>query len=143
MINAQTTKSCFYSVGLPTIFPPQCYNHEINTDETRNVAYTETTSLCDSSEFGIGKWVRFNGAAGTRLATSVKNANRCGTTYPGYLNDTLPTGVGQTKTGSVCYNYYGSSNCQWQNSIKVTNCLNFYVYYLTSPPTCNLRYCTM
>ncbi len=97
--------------------------------------------MCDSSLFSTPQWVRFIAPAGTQLATSFSGVNTCGTTYPGFLNDTLPVGAGQTKTSPVCYSYSGG--CIYQNSISVTNCIGFYVYYLSSPPTCNLRYCTV
>jgi hypothetical protein len=97
--------------------------------------------MCDSSIFSTPKWIRFSGAGGTQLATSFPGANRCGTYYPGFLNDTHPVGAGETKISSVCFGYSGG--CDYRNTISVTNCLSYFVYYLIPPPTCNLRYCSI
>jgi hypothetical protein len=132
----------FVVLVVPTILPTQCYNYVVNTDSTRNTAYTQSSNLCDSSVFSPAQWVRFLAPAGTQLAASPPGINTCGGSYGGYLNDTLPTATGQTKVSVVCYNYY-SNTCYWQNTIQVTNCLGFYVYYLSSPPACNLRYCAV
>jgi hypothetical protein len=128
-------------LAIPTLLPSQCYNYVVNSDATRNVGYTQTTYLCDSSVFPNPQWVQFSGAAGTQLATSFPGSGHCGTSYPGFLNDTLPVGAGQTKTSPVCFTS-SSGTCNWQTTIQVTNCISYYVYYLSTPPTCNLRYCS-
>ncbi len=75
------------------------------------------------------------------LISSVVSMNMCGTTATGWYTGSYPS-VGSTTTGFVCY--YGSSNlCNWSNSIQVTNCNGYYVYYLSTTPSCSLRYCTM
>jgi hypothetical protein len=135
------------SLALPKILPHQCFTYTSNFDSSRNILNNLTGSLCDSSLLSGGKWVRFEGMAGTRLASSANTTNLCGTTYPGYYSGTHPTTLGDTNDGYVCYfysnsYYYSNGPCYWQSSIKVTNCGDFFVYYLPAPPTCNLRYCT-
>jgi hypothetical protein len=131
----------YFILAIPTMLPRECYAHTVNTDTTRNVAYNSSTSMCDQAEFSVSRWVRFSGSAGTRLSSTPYNAYRCGGYYTSYLNDSHPTGVGQSKSATVCYNYYG--NCYWQSSIMITNCGEYFVYYLSAPPSCNMRYCTV
>ena len=40
----------------------------------------------------------------------------------------------------VCF-HWSSDCCHWYRYIRVRNCGAFYVYELSRPPTCNLRYC--
>ena len=42
---------------------------------------------------------------------------------------------------TVCFSMYYSCYCSYTQSIYVKNCGNFYVYWLNSVPSCNLRYC--
>lgn len=118
----------------------QCSSYVLNTDATRNVAYTANIS-CDSSIFGSGQWVRFSGAAGTQIPTTVVPSYSCGTHATGYYTGVMPA-AGATTTGTVCYNWSGNS-CNWSNSISVTNCNGYYVYYLIDPSGCSFRYCTI
>lgn len=122
------------------ILPAQCSTYVLNTDVTRNVVYNATIS-CDSSIFGSGQWVRFSGAAGTQISTSVVPSYSCGTHATGYYSGVMPA-AGATATGTVCYNWSGV-NCNWSNSISVTNCNGYYVYYLINTFSCSLRYCTI
>jgi hypothetical protein len=39
-----------------------------------------------------------------------------------------------------CFDLYGNT-CHWQSEGKITNCGNFFVYYLRDTPSCSLRYC--
>ena len=128
-------------LAVPNLLPTECYTYTVNSDATRNIAYNNSTAYCDQTEFSSPKWVRFMDAAGTQLASSNPGAGQCGSQYPGYLTDTHPARTGEKKTATVCYSYYGT--CNWQTSISITNCGNYFVYYLSSPGTCNLRYCTV
>jgi len=85
-------------------------------------------------------WYRIQGAAGTMLADSVVPIYQCSTHATGYYTGTYPA-IGSTVSGTVCY-YWSSNTCNWSNSISVTNCNGYFVYYLIAPPVCNLRYCT-
>jgi len=122
--------------------PLECSSHMEIDDETRNIAYSGKHKACDQSLFSSPPvWVRFTGASGSALVTGIPNINSCGTDAPGWFNGTYPVGVGSTTTGTVCYNW-GSSSCSWSNQISVTSCNGYFVYKLTSPPACTLRYCT-
>ena len=66
--------------------------------------------------------------------------HHCGTHAPGYLTGGHPTvaqGIVQRK---VCF-HWSNNNCRWSSIIRVRRCSSFYVYELSKPPACNLRYC--
>ena len=122
-----------------TLLPSQCSSYTLDTDTTRSVNYTATFA-CDSSAFGNGTWVRFASSAGTQIPTTVPSKYSCGTHAPGWYNGTYPPSAGSTNTGNVCYSW-GNNTCNWSNSIRVTNCLTYFVFFLTNSPTCTLGYC--
>ncbi|CAF4418824.1 unnamed protein product, partial [Adineta steineri] len=110
-------------------------------DPTRSVNVT-TSGGCDQSLFSSGAmWVRFVGVGGTQIPTSPVATFQCDTEATGWYSGQMPTSVDTTITGIVCYNWV-SSNCYFNNSISVTNCGSYYVYQLSAPPGCNMRYCT-
>ncbi|CAF1674793.1 unnamed protein product [Rotaria magnacalcarata] len=125
-----------------TPLPPQCWNYTLNTDGTRHVN-SSSGPKCDPNEFAyLAKWVRFSGAAGTLLATSMIPPNHCGAYYTGYYTGLMPTQRGDTVTGKVCYNW-NTNTCYMSNMISVTNCKDFFVYALVASPNCSGRYCTI
>jgi hypothetical protein len=75
------------------------------------------------------------------IVTYTPAMNLCNTQAPGWHSGAVFPAVGGTASGTVCYNWSGYS-CLWSNSISITNCNGYYVYYLIAPPVCNLRYCT-
>ena len=64
----------------------------------------------------------------------------CGTHAPGYLTGGHPTVAQGIVSRKVCF-HWSSSCCQWSQYIRVRNCGAFYVYELSKPPVCNLRFC--
>ncbi len=122
--------------------PPECSSYVTNTDATRRSTYSESIGRCDHpTPFGSPiAWVRFSGAAGTMMASSVVTSNRCGTSATGWYNGSYPD-VGSTTNGTVCYNFIDNS-CWKSNRVSVTNCNTFYVYQLPPTSQCYMRYCT-
>ena len=86
------------------------------------------------------KWYRFSAAAGEVMPDSCVPTWRCGTHAPGWLNGKHPTEAEGVVSRQVCYHWI-SKCCNWKNNIRVRNCGGFYVYELTKPPACHLRYC--
>jgi len=123
--------------------PPQCASYTVNIDSTRNIASSSGTT-CDQTIFSKQSptWVRFESPAGTMIPTSAPAENHCHTSATGWMSTKYPLVAGLTLHATVCYNS-GSNNCAYSNSILVTNCTGFYVFALTAPPKCNLRYCTI
>ncbi|CAM4950007.1 unnamed protein product [Rotaria socialis] len=124
--------------------PAQCSTYVSNTDATRSATYSGVgSSTCDSpTPFGSNPaWVRFSGAAGTQLATTVVNSSLCSTSATGWYSGVMPSSAGTTNNGTVCYNWTGLS-CWQSNIISVTNCNGYYVFLLPATPNCSYRYCT-
>nr|XP_058960212.1 uromodulin-like [Pocillopora verrucosa] len=117
--------------------PSECQNYQSLTGGDRKITYGNQNTVCDR---GIHGRYRFEGAAGTRMPTSCPPKHRCNTHASGWLNGTHPTVADGQVTRTVCF-HWGSDCCNWSNSVKVTNCGDYYVYYITGTPTCSLRYC--
>ncbi|CAF1277279.1 unnamed protein product, partial [Adineta steineri] len=120
------------------VLPPQCTTATVITDATRNVGYTVAVYGCDTSSVWPTRWYRFSGGAGTMLANYVVAINHCGTQAPGWYTGTYPSTAGSTTSGTVCYNWAGNS-CEWSNSISITNCNGYYVFYLSATPNNELE----
>ncbi len=120
--------------------PSQCFTYTPVNDGTRNVDAVGNDG-CDTMFMSGSTWIRFIGASGTQIPTSPTGPNQCGTHVTGWYAGYMPT-VSETITnGRVCF-AWENNNCQWSNTIAVTNCGSFYVYQLTMPPVCSARYCT-
>jgi hypothetical protein len=122
--------------------PPQCSNYTLNTDGTRNAAYTTLGGVCDNT-FGVTPmWVRFSGAPGTMLANCAVVYTNCDTNSAGWYSGVYTSTAGDTTNGTVCYAWLADP-CLYSSSISVTNCNGYYVFALTNVPRCSLRYCTI
>ena len=125
----------------------QCTNYVTNGDPTRLVtAFTcmSCVNLCDNNINLPAGWYRFIEGAGSRLATVPPTTGACGASSPAYYNGTFPTTVGATTVGTVCVNWSGNL-CHPSfliNSVSVTLCSGYFVFYLTPITTCSIRYCT-
>ena len=130
----------FFSANTQVALPSQCISYTTNTDSTRNVAYTG----CCNCESLSGGWYRFLGAAGTRLSTFPSNTGTCSASYPGWFNGSLPTTVGASTNGNMCFSNSGNIcyTLTSANNIMVTNCGDYYVFFLTTLSSCSYRYCT-
>ncbi|XP_015757140.1 PREDICTED: uromodulin-like [Acropora digitifera] len=118
--------------------PQGCTSYTNLTDAERNVNYVATTSQCDTSLMG---WYRFTDAAGLAMPDSCpREGSRCGASGAGWVNGNHPTAAEEVVTRPVCFSH-GDNCCHWMGVIKVINCSGFYVYELSSTPTCNVRYC--
>ncbi|CAH3177775.1 unnamed protein product [Porites evermanni] len=131
------SNSCLKSLFFFYIFISECQNYA-SLNNARKITYSGYTGNCD---YGIGPgWFRFEGSAGMRMASSCPPTRRCGTNAPGWMNGGHPTVADGQVSRQVCFHWSGNC-CLWSRNIKVRNCGSYYVYYLSSPPTCNLCYC--
>ncbi|CAF1588894.1 unnamed protein product, partial [Rotaria magnacalcarata] len=88
----------------------QCSSYTTNSDSTRRIAYT-SSSTCDSSLFGTtGTWVRFVSPAGTTMPTSAPSTSTCGTDAPGWYNGVYPSTAGSTTTGTINFQFIMSTS---------------------------------
>ncbi|CAH3133125.1 unnamed protein product, partial [Porites lobata] len=117
-----------------------CQNYVSLNSSTRKITYSGNNWYCDS-EIGPG-WFRFEGSAGTRMATSCPPKGRCGAWVPGWLNGGHPTVADGRVSRQVCFRAF-SNCCRWSTNIEVRNCGSYYVYYLSGTYSgyCYHRYC--
>jgi len=86
-------------------------------------------------------WYRVVGSAGSKLTENNPGKYNCGSRATGYLTSGHPSLRGSEKTVRVCFQW--SYACQWQSSVKIINCGDYFVYYLPSVPMSTYgRYCT-
>ena len=96
----------------------ECQNYGSLNSGSRRTSYYRYNYYCDSS-LGPG-WFRFQGSAGTRMATSCPSYGHCGTYYPGWLSGGHPTVADGQVTRTV---YFNNGYCySYSTSIKVRNC---------------------
>ncbi|CAF4908100.1 unnamed protein product [Rotaria socialis] len=135
-----TSTATTASVSLPI----QCYTYSTLTEVYRNYqnGYACCWSPYDTSPSLTPGWYRFTGSAGSSiLTTPVLTTNACGTSYPGYFNGTLPSTVGASVTGTVCF--YTGTSCGYSLApITAVNCSGYYVFYLLPVVNSNYRYCS-
>ena len=114
----------------------ECQNYGSLNNANRRIT-SGRRNYCDR---GIGPgWFRFEGSAGTRMPTSCPSFHRCNTDSPGWMDGSHPTVADGQVSRRVCFPW--SNCCHWPVNITVRNCGSYYVYYLSSAPSCYLRYC--
>ena len=90
-------------------------------------------------------WYRMQAPAGLVIPEASPGKYHCGTNCAGWLRGTHPDTPGTTLDNAVfcfdCKQGKQWSECEFSSFGKVTNCGDFYVYYLKDTPKCYLRYC--
>ncbi len=124
IVTTETTDTTERTVA-GNALPSECSSYSLIRDDTRNAGYSILNCQCDQSGViaSAGQY-RFCGAAGTMLANFVLPINQYNTQATGWYN-------------------WASNACMWSNPISVTNCNGYYVFYISPPPVCNLRYYTI
>ena len=116
-----------------------CQNYQTLSDAERKHDYaTVWPNQCDNT-LSIG-WYRFQGAAGTKMATSSSSESRCDASYPAWMNGAHPTVNEGIVIRKVCIHKWGVT-CRKQLYIQVKNCGSYYIYELKPTPGCDIRYC--
>ena len=107
--------------------------HQYGGGPMRDLTWKRSVYILRSDN-GLGPgWFRFEGAGGTRMASTCLHSKRCGARLPGWFIWGHPiVADGQSKRG-VCFRGYHNC-CLFSTTIKVRNCSSFYVYYLDGTP---------
>ena len=115
-----------------------CQLHTVLHDEDRDIEDVGGNE-CDR-QLNAG-WYRFLNKTGIRMPTTCPPTDRCGTTWPGWLEGVHPT----VEDGIVARTVYfrRRQNCKELavHNIEVKNCSSFFVYHLRPTSRCNYRYC--
>ena len=116
-----------------------CHHYQSLTDPKRKYDHLATGgSQCDLKLHEKG-WYRFEGAAGTKMATESPGFNKCDADFPAWLDDVHPTVAEGTVTRKVCINRIGE--CGVKTLVDVKNCTSYYVYKFYYSNACPFRYC--
>jgi len=116
-----------------------CHHYQNLTDEERKYDYLANGySKCDKELQG---WHRFQGAAGTKMATNSPGFRKCGAPFPAWLQGTHPTVAEGIVRRYVCINK-NEKECSERSVVHVKNCTSHYVYkFYGYSAACNFRYC--
>jgi len=118
-----------------------CVVYKVLNEKNRAAGYNGSLANCDQGALITPAWYRFSEDAGVKMADSCVQKSHCGTHAPGWFNGSLPSNVGETVVGTVCF-HWSSSCCKWSVKIRVKKCNgSYYVYELERTPVCHLRYC--
>ena len=121
-----------------------CKYYQVLSDKTRLNTYSDWSSnRCDNN---LNGWYRFMADAGNRMANSCpaqygRSRYFCGAYWQGWLYNSHPYEYEGEVYRTVCFSRSYSCSCEYQRSIKVRNCGNYYVYKLEGVPNCDQRYC--
>jgi len=118
-----------------------CHRYQNLTDAERKYDYNKQTGYnkCDIEIRNKG-WYRFQGAAGTKMATKSPGFKKCGAKFPVWLNDTHPTVAEGTVRRQACINK-NNVVCVEGGFVEVKNCTSYYVYRFYASSSCPFRYC--
>ena len=116
-----------------------CHHYQNLTDAERKYDYeTKGSGQCDINLYKNG-WHRFQGAAGTKMATTSPGTHKCGAPYPAWLDGVHPTVANGTVRRTVCINKI--TTCGVKSFVDVKNCTFYYIYKFHYSNTCDFRYC--
>ncbi|XP_055514227.1 uncharacterized protein LOC129710948 [Leucoraja erinacea] len=106
---------------------------------------------CSNTECSAGTWMsdgnlavgwyRFNSSGGWKIPETVVPVNHCSGYYPGWLAGAHPSVGDGEVTRAVCF-IDGSYICNWNQEIRVKNCIGYFVYQLWPSPSTSAVYCT-
>lgn len=116
-----------------------CQNYQTLSDAERKETYS--SEYPHQSDSSLNGWYRFQGAAGTRMATSCPFRKTCDANFPGWLSNGHPTVADAIVRKQVCFRKSGSC-CGASVFIDVKNCSYYYIYKFAARPTgAGFRFC--
>jgi len=118
-----------------------CHHYQNLTDAERKYDYNTQAgnNKCDKELRNKG-WHRFQGAAGTKMATKSPGFRKCGASFPAWLNGAHTTVAEGTVRRYVCSSDE-VAECKEQSFVDVKNCTSYYVYKFYALFACPFRYC--
>ena len=117
-----------------------CHHYQNLTDKERKDNHPVISPRkCDINLHNKG-WHRFQGAAGTKMATKSPGSDKCGAPYPAWLNGAHPTVAEGKVKRHVCVNKYQNGECE-RCLVDVKNCTSYYIYDFYHCNACPFRYC--
>jgi len=119
----------------------ECHHYQNLIDAKRKYDYDTQAGYgkCDI-ELRKKGWHRFQGAAGTKMATNSAGFRKCGAGFPARLEGTHPTVAKGIVRRKVCINKQ-NVECNEQSYVDVKSCTSYYVYKFYAFSACVFRYC--
>jgi len=118
-----------------------CHHYQNLTDAERKYDYdTQAGSHKCDIELRKKGWHRFQGAAGTKMATKSPGFGKCGAGFPVWLSGAHPTVAEGTVRRKVCINKH-DVECKKHGFVDVKNCTSYFVYKFYDSFACDFRYC--
>ena len=142
MSNANTTATT--TTNRQQSLTGTCTRYKVLSDQSRFHAFKSTNKTrCDNHLSG---WYRFMFNAGNRMLDSCPSSQhtsafQCGADWQGWLNGLHPNENEGEANRTVCFSTNNNCTCDYEQTIKVRNCGQYYVYLLNGVPACNQRYC--
>ena len=123
--------------------PDHCNSYkEINDPRrsTKSVWKQGEPVLCDRGlQWG---WYRFTSFAGGKMPETMVPENHCGTHSPIWLRGSHPTIEEGNVVREACINSFDLFDGCWESfDMNITNCGNYFIYYLQPPYYCAVAYC--
>ena len=135
----------------------ECNTYNVLDSASRNEKYREE-SFCDdlyypfdsewnalSPQWRGSSWYRFLPPAGTKLSQTPPGRGHCATYSTGWTNSSLPVRAGDIADITLCFDLSKNNgveyDCENMSMGKVSNCGDYFVYYLPNVPNCVSRYC--
>ena len=117
-----------------------CHHYQNLTERERKYNHDDTEDgKCDKNLYDNG-WYRFQGDAGTKMATETPGLRKCGARNPVWLKGSHSTVADGTVQRFLCINK--DEVCKEQSFVKVKNCTSYYVYkFPVEINHCPFRYC--
>ncbi|KAL5014660.1 hypothetical protein ScPMuIL_008930 [Solemya velum] len=97
---------------------------------------SQLNNFCDN--YLSDNWYRVE--VDNHMPTECVPINRCGTTFPIWMDGSLPSVADGAVERTACMSYF-SNCCYVKTAIQVKNCSSFSVYYLPQTSSCPLMYC--
>jgi len=126
--------------------PDECLNYSELSDRKRSTTWQTQLAQewCDnennlrrkSPDWSGRNWYRFVGEAGTKMPENQVAIEHCGTQYPGWLNGSHPENRKESVRRLVCFTH-PTNDCYLKTRIRITNCINYFVYDLPNVRSCN------
>ena len=137
LYKSNANDNCRLLIRIFTFLGDMCKNYATLRDMERNRNFVTVNFKCDDT---LNGWYRFQGAAGTKMATACPTMERCDANYPAWLSGDHPTVAERKVQRKVCINRFGGC-CEKSLFIQVKNCGSYYIYKLRDPRLCDVRYC--
>ena len=118
-------------------------------DPKRNMNFAYDDALCcDNSDSSFKSpdwrgpnWYRVVSPAGSKIPETDVEPRHCNTFATGWLNGTHPSIPHEVVSRTICFHTTGDS-CDYTTDVKIRNCGEYFLYYLSEVPICDLRYCS-